>query len=360
MKKNDSELIPWYSKAGIYDDVFISSKIKIIRNLGDFVFPHLMDEEERQRVNSLLSDGLVNEKNDKYKLEKVDVNLLTQEGLKILKERNILTQNRCDSVFMNEDGSFFCRINDTDHLHIVSYSSGLDFEKLMENAYYYDEKLQKKVQFAATFDFGYLCSNLQDTGTGLKLSFRCFIPAIVFSKNTNSIIEKAVQNNLKIKYVFTSEEKSDFPSSIYEVSTLISEKGTEFDQMAEIKSFAQFILKTERKIRETFADNNNMIVLNFVKQAYAKGLSSIFLLYKDAVCIISAIKFGLQCGYITGIEESELNGLLFKIQDAHLQFLNRSYDFDFEEDIKKNKILQIQRLRSVVIQEIFEKIKFIR
>ena len=70
------------------------------------------------------------------------------------------------------------------------------------------------------------------------------------------------------------------------------------------------------------------------------------------------MKFGLQCNFITGIEESILNSLIYKLKQNHLECLTQSYNFEFEKDIQHNRILQIQRLRAVILQEAIEKIQF--
>ena len=78
--------------------------------------------------------------------------------------------------------------------------------------------------------------------------------------------------------------------------------------------------------------------------------------FKEAVDIISDIKTGLNLGLLSGIENSMLCGLLFRVQPAHLSYLLESGDFSFEEDIRADKRAMIDRLRALILQEAFEKI----
>lgn len=350
---------PWYLLNGPDDDVIISSRLRLSRNLSDFVFPFLLSSEDKERIKALVSDA-VNSMENASQFSFVDVNSMLVQGINLLKERNVLSKEKCDSIFMTEAGNTFIRINETDHIKMASYKAGFDFDSLMKLVYYVDEQLQNKVQMAASYDFGYLTAKVCDAGTGLKLSFWCFIPGIIFSKNLESIVSLIMEHKLSIEPVAKAENTSDFTPSLFEISTVFSQKGTEFDQLAEIKSIAQIILKTERKIRRELADNNSTIILNFVKQAVGKSLYSMLLSYAESLSIIAAVKFGLQFGMITGIEENELNSLIYKLKDTHLQILNQNYKFNFEEDIKKSNKLQIQRLRAVVLQDCFERLEFIR
>nr|MCR5291212.1 hypothetical protein [Treponema sp.] len=64
------------------------------------------------------------------------------------------------------------------------------------------------------------------------------------------------------------------------------------------------------------------------------------------------------CGIMKGIEDTDIAALLYRVQNAHLQFMLQSGKFDFEQDIIDDKSLKIQRLRSLVLQEAVENIGF--
>ena len=70
---------------------------------------------------------------------------------------------------------------------LPSHSDSNQWRQIFEKVYFIDEKMQEKVQYAANFDFGYTNSTLENTGTGLKCSFVCHIPAIVFSNSLEEV-----------------------------------------------------------------------------------------------------------------------------------------------------------------------------
>ena len=355
---DSNEQKPWYIIPGQEEDVIISSRLRVSRNLSDFMYPHKLVVEEKDRIKSLLIEAINFENDKKINFDFVDVTQLSDQGKMILMERNILSMEDCHALFISETGNFFCRVNETDHVKLAGYKSGLNFQALFEELYFIDEKMQEKVQYAANFNFGYINSSINNTGTGLKSSFWCYIPSIVFSKSLAEIEKIVLEKNMILRPAVQNKYKHDFPIALFEVSNINCQKGTEFDQMAEILGIASLILKTERKIREQLADNSRTVILNFVKQAYAKCAYSLLLEYNEALSIISAIKFGLQGKFLTGVEENTLNSMIYKLKQNHLDCLTQSYDFEFENDLKNNKILQIQRLRAVILQETIEKIQF--
>ena len=348
-KQDKSESV-WFSQSGKYDDVVISTRARLSRNLADFLFPSKMSTDDKARVQSLVYDAFSTAENWRF----IDMTQISEPGKQILRDKNILDEDCGAAVINYEDESTSCLVNGTDHIKLSAFVSGLDCEKAMKKVYKTDEFLQEKLQFAANIDFGYLTSQIKDCGTGLKFSVRVFIPSIVLSGQFESTVSLVRSKKLSIQPVFKSEQIADFSNCLFDISTTSSAEGTELDQMAGIHSIASVILKTERKIRAEFADNNPTVVLNFFKQSWARAMYSLLLSYEEAVSIISAVKWGLQLKLIKGITETELNGLYYRVKDGHLKYLCDNYAFTFEDDIKSSAALQIKRLRTIVIQQAFE------
>ena len=59
----------------------------------------------------------------------------------------------------------------------------------------------------------------------------------------------------------------------------------------------------------------------------------------------------------SGIEDSELYALLFRIQEGHLEYVLKNGSFTFEADVEGSKIKKEERLRAIIFQEAFSNIK---
>ncbi len=342
----------WFAEPGKNDDVIISTRARLARNLADFPFPAKMSADDKERVQALAYDAFSGAENWHF----IDMRQISGPGRQILSDKNIIKDD-CSAVVINYgDESTSCLVNESDHIKISAFVSGLDCEKAMEKVYKVDEFLQNKLQFAANIDFGYLTSYIKDCGSGLKFTVRLFIPSIVLSGQFEAVVSMLHEKKLFIRPVFKSEQIADFSNCLFDITTTCSAEGTELDQMAVIQSIASVILKTERKIRSDFADNNPTVVLNFFKQSYARAMYSLLLSYEEAVSIISAVKWGLQLKLVKGISENELNGLYYRVKDGHLKYLCDNFAFTFEDDVKSSEALQIKRLRTIVIQQAFEDI----
>ena len=341
----------WFELSNSFSDVILSTRIRLIRNLADFLFVNKLLDSDKDRIKSLVYDCFVSLPQFSF----INYESLSEIGIELLRDKNIITGNPCSAVIINnEDESISCLVNETEHITISSFAAGLDCEKVMKDVYKLDEHLQEKLQFAANFDFGYLSSKIKDCGSGMKITLRIFIPSIVLSGQLDVINKLLREKNYYIKPVFNFKSDNIFSSCIFDIYSNNSIEGTEIEQMVNIQSIGMQIIKAERAARNDFYNNNHTIVHNFFRQNFAKAMYSMLLNYEEAVCIISAIKWGLNIGIIGGISDSELNSLYYRTKTGYIKSICINFNFTFEEDIKDSIELKIKRLRATLIQQAFE------
>ena len=342
----------WYSLSGTADDVIISTRARLARNLADFMFPSKLSEEDTQRVISLIYDA--SSFNPNYNL--IRLNETSTASRRLLKDKNILSSRDCGAILLNPSNeASFCLINESDHLKMVEFLPGFAVTQAFTSCYEKDELFQNKLQFAGSFELGYLTSRLRDLGSGLKITIRIFIPAIVLSGKLKEVSDFLSEKQCFLTAIFQStSSNADFSNFIFDLSSTNSFAGNELDQLAIIEAAGEYVLKTERKISAEFADNNPTVVLNFFRQSFAKAMNSLLLSYQEAVDIISCAKWALSQKLFTGLSHAELNSMYFATKDGYLDYMCNSFPFTFEADVKADINLQLKRLRAAVIQQTFE------
>ncbi len=226
--KNSTNTSAWFAEPGKNDDVVISTRARLARNLADFPFSAKMTQDDKDRIQALAYDAFCNAEGWHF----IDMSQISVPGRQILSDKNII-KNDCSAVVINYgDESTSCLINESDHIKIAAFVYGLDRENVMEKVYKVDEYLQGKLQFAANIDFGYLTSNIKDSGTGLKFTVRLFLPSIVLSGQFETVVEMVRSKKLSIHPVFKSDQIADFSNCLFDISNTNSAEGTELDQMA--------------------------------------------------------------------------------------------------------------------------------
>ena len=365
--ENNHNGLPWYACDGDSLDVVVSSRARLSRNLANFPFPARFRGDDEARVQTLIFDSFsqIQMNNEKFNFHALDTRTLDESGRRILEERGVLkplirhgdkTVVPETGVVMSMDGRSSTAINCGDHLRISYFLNGLAPRDCFDGCYKIDSELQKTLQFAASYDFGFLTASLLDAGSGLKLSARIHVPAAVYSGKLNLITDVVKQCGLKINPAFPMISQGSAAGCFFVIETTNAMKGSEIDQVAEFESACRCIVETERKILNEYADNKKTIVRNSVLRAFSISKFSLLISLREAVDIISDLMVGLKIGLISGIENSMLCGLLYRVQSGHLSYLLESGDFSFENDIRDDMRTKTDRIRALILQEAFEKI----
>lgn len=356
-KKDNTEV--WYNTVSEDQDVVVSTRVRFIRNLASFPFPSNFKNDDAERVQSIIFDAFSKMENpDSYQSMALDN--LDKNGEKILSERGLLGSSSATALITTTDGASACLINDNDHIKLSSFASGLNLKTPFERCKKIDEELQQYVQFAASRDFGYLSSSVFNTGSGIKSSFYMHLPSLSYSGEIKEVIKQIQDRGFTVADCYGVGNL--FNASLgayYQISTTSSLKGNEVEQLGNIFALGKYICELERKKRADYADNIPTVVHNIVVRAYSLAKFSILINLRDCIDIISCLKWGLDLGFIAGIEDYELNSLLYRVQSGHLGYLLKTGSFSFEEDIEDDVELKEERLRAMVVKSTIEKINFV-
>ena len=134
---SDAEL-PWYTDKGPFQDVVISSRIRLSRNLANFPFPANFHGDDSERVQSVVFDAFskIDSEEENFSFSAVDARNMDEEGRNLFKEWGVIREIRASENIPPETGLVFqrkqalslsARINFGDHLKISSFRAGMDF-----------------------------------------------------------------------------------------------------------------------------------------------------------------------------------------------------------------------------------------
>lgn len=350
----------WYNASAENDDVIVSSRVRLARNLANFPFPENFDEECALQVQNIIFDSF-NHFDDAEAYQTMILSSVPPIGADILRERGLVEEQFGTGLVMRIDGVSSCLLNCTDHVRISSFAPGLACSSAYASSRTIDMQLQEKVQFAASHEFGYLTANVCESGSGMKLSLRAHLPSSSFMGKIPELAKACNERGFSVRDSFGSG--TQFGSSLggfYQIASLQSVSGNEIDQLAGITSLGKYICEFERKIRSEVADTKCTQARDIVLRAFAQMRYSLLMPLRESIDVISAIKWGVDLGLICGVEDYELSSLLYKVQSGHLGFLLRTSECNFDSDIASDDALKEKRLRSIVMQEALKNVVFLK
>ena len=145
----------------------------------------------------------------------------------------------------------------------------------------------------------------------------------------------------------------------YQLSSLYAACGSEEDQLGEFDMVVSELCSRERKARSTYAESRPTMLRHIISRMYAVMRYSRFIDCSEAMDIISTLQLGISVGLIMGITYRELHALMYRIRNAHLDYLykDKELNFAFEADVQEHPVLVISRLRALLLQEALEKVQ---
>ena len=356
MSKNKSYVeSAWFEKPGPDDDVVVSSRVRLARNLANFPFPSNFFSDDSERVQNIIFDSFNHMSNaEAYQIIRLDS--IEELGGKILCEKGLIQEKEATAIITRVDGVAACIVNGRDHVRIASFAPGLSCNASYIHAREIDLQMQERIQFAASHEFGYLTASVNDAGSGMKTSLRLHLPSASHAGKIKELIQHANDNGFSMTDCFGSSSSQAATSlgAYYSIASSQSFAGNEIDQLAAITSLGKYISEYERKIRSEYADNKSTAVRDLILRSYATVKSCMLLKWREAVELISTLKWGCDLNLVSGTVPHDFTSLLYRIQSGHLEFLLRTGSFNFEEDVKNSDVLKEERLRAILVQRTFE------
>ncbi len=357
----------WYNIAGPESDVIVSTRVRLARNLVNFPFPSRFSHDDALRVQTLVFDAFSKlSEPDQYQM--LTVKKIDELGKKILLERGILSAEHVKSpvcgIIIKNDGRLACNVNNDDHIQISAFSSGFDVSTIYNLAQEVDSGLQDVLQIAASIDFGFLTSKLENLGTGIKLSIFAHLPSLAHlnyeDNELSSLFTHLESQGFSVSPVFglSLQDGQMLSSAIghcYQISTTVSQNSTEEEQFNAFYGMVKYVMDFERIKRENICDTHPTILRDSVYKALALVKYSRILTEKEALDLLFRLKWGKDSGILTGIEDFQLSSLLYRIREGHISFINKTERFKYEKDVNSLD-MQIKRLRSLIMQESIDNI----
>jgi Arginine kinase len=345
----------WYTGDGPDNDVIVSSRVRLARNLSGFPFPVAIKSDDAESVLSLIFDSFNHlEDPDHYQMVRMaDIDL---QGRKILAERGVIEPGAGNDpwrgVVLRNDGILSATINMEDHLALASFRPGLNLFACAKTAFDIDDEMQKHIQFSALSGFGYLTSNLFCAGSGLTISVLACLPALCMNGLLDRVIREYLAQGFSIHGYYGSDEGSSL-GCLYQLSNGSASAGDPESQLRAMEQTAGKLVELERKSRKDLIGSMPTTVEDAVFRALVAAKYARFISLREAVDLIKRIKLGLNLGLVTGLENRDLSALLYRIQSAHISFVISGGSVIIEEDVKTDE-LKMDRLRAMVIQEVLK------
>lgn len=333
----------WIDGPGLEEDVVVSTRIRVARNLDGLTFPHIMSLEESKEGTDKILRAMedLGEDYEYYQMEGLD------DKVKVsLVERHLISpkliQSPSSSFFLKKDGLETIMVNEEDHLRIQVLSPGLNLMETWKRCSKLDDLIEKDLNYAFSEKYGYLTTCPTNVGTGLRASVMLHLPGLSKTGHIRGIGDMFPKIGLTIRGIYG--EGSNVLGDLYQISNQTTLGESEEETIDKLNRIIRQILKRERETQKLLVDQNRLDMENEVYRSLGILKYSRKISVREAMDHLSNIKLGVNIGFLPSFKNKDIVKLMVKIQPASLQ-LDVGESLSLEEQFEKRSCILRKRLK---------------
>lgn len=237
----------WYHTNGAENDVAVSSRVRLARNLTGYPFGARLTEEQIKEIIEKVSAVF----RDRDGWEIADCTGMGDVEKASLVERHIISrefaQRKTPSVLIrNKETSTYIMVPEEDHIRIQSIAAGLDLKSPWNAVAEAEKLLDDALELAFSEQYGYLTHCPTNLGTGMRASVMLHLPM----HGTAGVRSLASQlSHLGLTMRGMTGEGSGADAGLCQISNQITLGTTEEEIIEKIRKITMQIIEKERELR---------------------------------------------------------------------------------------------------------------
>jgi len=333
----------WMKTKEDENNIVISSRIRLARNLRDIPFPHKLSEEKGKEVVNLLEEAIytASPMKDNYKsiyLWEQDDNTCRGFVEKHFISPKLIVNRQKAAFIMDNEETVSIMVNEEDHIRLQTISGGLKLEEAYDLADKLDNLLEEKLEYAFNEKLGYLTACPTNIGTGLRASVMIHLPALAMNNEMDGVINAVTKVGMTIRGLYGEGSKSE--GNLYQISNQVTLGLTEEDIINNLKAVVMQIINQENLSRQRLISKYKYELQDKVYRSVGILKSAVILDSKECLNLLSNVRMAVEMGIIKDVDLAQLNTLLVETQPATLQQAVNSKLTDKERDLNRARLVR--------------------
>lgn len=333
----------WLNTKTNNDDVVISSRIRIARNLKDMPFPNKIDTEKGREIIKKVEDAFYSVPYTQQEYKTVHLwendDLVNETNLEKHLISNKLINNKDKTAFIvNNDETISTMLNEEDHIRFQGITDGLNLKEAYNYVDKLDDLLEEKLEYAFDEKLGYVTACPTNLGTGLRASVMIHLPALTMNNEIVGLLKGLTQVGMTIRGLYG--EGSQGEGNIYQISNQVTLGLSEEEILTKLTGVINQIINQENLTREKIYSKNKYELEDKIFRSIGILKSSVILNSREALNLLSNVRLGVEMGIMKDVDKSLLNKLIIDIQPATMQTKFKDISTNKERDIKRAEFVK--------------------
>lgn len=288
----------WYKNNGKENDVALSSRIRLARNLSEYPFSEKLSEKQAEEVIDKIKavfDG-------KEGWSATDMSALSEAERGAMVEKHIISREFASKkgkacLISNDEKSLYIMVLEEDHLRIQSVVAGLDLESAMSAVFEAESMIDEAVDLAYSEKLGYITHCPTNLGTGMRASVMLHLPAYTAAGYMRNLSYELTRMGFTVRGM--GGEGSKAVAYLYQISNEVTLGMSEEETVSKLEGIVKQIIAKERELRNSISSDKREELIEKARRdigviMYAGRLSS-----SEIMSMYSELRLSAALGFIT-------------------------------------------------------------
>ena len=333
----------WATIPGPDADVVLASRVRLARNLAGRPYPPGAGQPERadaqREILEAVREDLAGLFSPADSLD-LEVHRLDPQVRSFLAERSLLDEPAPERILTTRDESLSLHLGSVDHLRIVAMSSGCSLPPTLARAREVDRILERRLTFAVAMDWGYLSSDITNSGTALRASTLSHVPALAMLDRLEAMSTGMEDSGYELVPFDPADPLGARSSGL---CLLRNRKTLGWDEptiIANLEEYTTALVHYERAARQELLAGRGDDIADTANRAlsvlrFAQSLPAV-----EARSLLSSLRLGIVAGVVSGVSVETVTTLLIVNQDFHIEQRRAREGEGEERSIVRAKMLR--------------------
>lgn len=326
------------------NDVVISTRIRLARNLKDFPFPCKLNSQGREKVIEKVRDAVKKSNSpvaSDFSFIKMS-ELTSSQSVSLVEKRLVspefISETDGRALLISKDECFSIMINEEDHIRLQVITKGLSLEQAYDTADKLDTLLDENLDFAFDEKLGYLTQCPTNLGTGMRASVMLHLPALEKSRAISRIAGNLSKLGLTIRGAHG--EGTEPKGALYQLSNQVTLGISEKAAIENLKNITEQLIAQENQARERLC--SSIDIQDAISRSLGILRSALVISHDEALKLLSNVRLGIVSKQITDVSTETIDKLMLAVEPATLTVkLNKNLSAH-DRDIERAKLIRAE------------------
>ena len=329
----------WMWESGDVDDVVMTTKVRLSRNIKNFPFPHKMSPTQVEKMMRDLSAHLSQQSEFVWN----EWNQLSHHQKRLFLERKMISaQQALDQlkiVGVSQDENAFFYTNQGDHFSFYGLAGGWNWSAALLRAQQPWQVIKPCFQWARHKDFGWVGADPLNWGANLKISVLIHLPALEEMGEVVEVFDLVEEARLSLRGVSTFDKRS--LGNLFLISTVGSTGKAILDLKTDMSEVIKEIHMREKRARKLLLQDAKSQLLDKIFRAYGTLEHAYLITEQESLDCLSYLRLGINLGILNSVPLSRINRLYYWVLRGHLLFdMKDSNAPHLDEEHERAKLIQ--------------------